>query len=550
MATGTIVINDDLRTMQIPSTISLLGVESDDDVNIINFQMPKMYSGFDLSEFSARINYMNANGEGDLYIADDMAVDGDNLTFSWLVGRNACKYVGSTQFIVCLKKFDDEQVVVKEFNTTVYSLPVLKGLETTEAVVQQNPDIIEYILTLIEDAGGIDMSNYYTKAQVDALIPSRLPNPASLYINGVQYDGSQAVSVFTEQNDGIDASASGQIIHVDDVAVGVPIKSLNAYDSNFDELAPPYMIAVSNKNLIRLDQLPDSRTVGGVTFTKNNDGAIIVNGTNDTDEPAGISYAADPHIFEVEKFYTLNANKDYGYANLSAVIRYYDNSTSDYYSEYAPATWQQRINKTIDQVTISIFVPPNTTVDNEYIYPQLEIGRNATEYVPSNYGQMYFVGNNYPEFLDEIGNIWSPNSNVKTITIDYTASDAELDIYDLIIESDANFNWSTAQVSNFHIMKGNILDVEEMIANGKIPNAICILHEDWSSVGSWANYRNVVTYLPLCYWNSPYHFFSFGKVSVNGTNSTTFSMQSVVMVYDIDDGYITNVAIKQKGVSI
>ena len=36
-----IVINDDLRTMTIPDSITLLGVESDDDVNKIPFQMPK-----------------------------------------------------------------------------------------------------------------------------------------------------------------------------------------------------------------------------------------------------------------------------------------------------------------------------------------------------------------------------------------------------------------------------------------------------------------------------------------------------------------------------
>ena len=67
-----IVINDDLRTMTIPDSIKILGVESDDDVNKIPFQMPKEYCGFDLSQFSVRVNYMNANGDGDMYIADDV----------------------------------------------------------------------------------------------------------------------------------------------------------------------------------------------------------------------------------------------------------------------------------------------------------------------------------------------------------------------------------------------------------------------------------------------------------------------------------------------
>ena len=40
--------------------------------------------------------------------------------------------------------------VVKEYNTTVASLPILEGLETSEAVVQQNPDVLEYILTNLD----------------------------------------------------------------------------------------------------------------------------------------------------------------------------------------------------------------------------------------------------------------------------------------------------------------------------------------------------------------------------------------------------------------
>lgn len=156
-----IVIDDNLRTMTIPTDIILLGVESDDDVNKIPFKMPKEYCGFDLSTFEIRINYMNAKGEGDIYAVDDMTVVDDDLTFNWLVGRNACKYKGQTKFIVCLKKFDQNSNVIQEFNTTVYSLPVLEGLETVGAVEQQYPDIIEYILQRLDPSINIfNASNF------------------------------------------------------------------------------------------------------------------------------------------------------------------------------------------------------------------------------------------------------------------------------------------------------------------------------------------------------------------------------------------------------
>ena len=146
-----LIIDNDLRTITIPSGLQIVGVESDEDVKRLNFQMPKTYGEFDLSEFDVRINYMNANNQGDVYAVTDKAVSGDNVTFSWLVGRNALAYRGNIRFIVCLKKTDSEGVVQQEFNTTIAQLTVLEGLETTEAVVAENPDIIEQILTRLDE---------------------------------------------------------------------------------------------------------------------------------------------------------------------------------------------------------------------------------------------------------------------------------------------------------------------------------------------------------------------------------------------------------------
>lgn len=145
-----ITIDNDLRKITIPASITLLGVVSDENVQTLHFQMPKTYKGLDLSEFAIRINYMNANNVGDTYAVDDSEISGENIVFTWTVGRVACVYKGNTKFIVCLKKKDVSGNVLKEFNTSLASLPVLEGLETTEAVVAENPDIIEQILTKIE----------------------------------------------------------------------------------------------------------------------------------------------------------------------------------------------------------------------------------------------------------------------------------------------------------------------------------------------------------------------------------------------------------------
>ena len=147
-------IDFDTRQILIPNCIHQLGVESDDDVKKLTFSVPKTYYDCDLSTFRIFINYMNARKEGDLFAVkeeDVREVDG-NLEFDWIVGRHAVAYKGTAIFNVCMKKGsmqpdpeDETQeifIVDQEFNTTVAKLPVLEGLETGEAVIQEYADIL------------------------------------------------------------------------------------------------------------------------------------------------------------------------------------------------------------------------------------------------------------------------------------------------------------------------------------------------------------------------------------------------------------------------
>lgn len=417
-----IVVNDDLRTMQIPSSIVLLGVESDDDVNKIPFQMPKEYSGFDLSTFEARINYMNANGDGDVYIVDDLAVDGDDpslMTFTWLVGRNACAYKGNTKFIVCLKKFDttNPDVVVQEFNTTVYSLPVLEGLETTEAVEQQNADIIEHILNLLDESGAIDPANYYTKAETDALIPTVLPNPEQLIINGTSYDGSAQVELTIEATSEVQSYATGKLIHVVD-AVPQAVDSLELYDANDEQLSTA-QIAVANKNLFRIDLIAASVTSKGITFTKNDDGSITANGTSTGTYPM-TSCNLDKNIFVVGNTYTVSTSKSVGYTYVQLLITYTDNTTDYIVSRNSARTFT--ITKEVASCVASVqLTDSGVTVDNETVYPQLEVGSSASTFAMNEYSTMSFTGAVMPVLPDAISNLWSNTDTVANIVMIYEA---------------------------------------------------------------------------------------------------------------------------------
>lgn len=131
------------RQIAIPATIKNLGVESDDEVLRLHFKVPRYYDEVDLSEFAIRVNYTNANGDEDVYGPMDITFTDDDITFSWLVGRYAVIKSGNVIFSVCMKDYTNDGVTVdREFNTTPTSLPVLKGHETSEAVVEEERDAL------------------------------------------------------------------------------------------------------------------------------------------------------------------------------------------------------------------------------------------------------------------------------------------------------------------------------------------------------------------------------------------------------------------------
>lgn len=255
-----IVIDSDLRTIEIPGTIKNLGVESDDDVHRLYFQMPKTYGEFDLSEFDIHINYKNGN-VGDVYAVEDKTVEGDVITFSWLVGRNAVRTKGATQFIVCLKKSDSSGVVQQEFNTTVASLNVLEGLETTEQVIQANADIIEQILKKIDGLTSIspeDVANaveeYMTEhpfTETDPTVPdwAKQPEKPTYTASEVGADAAgTAKSKVSEHNVALDAHNDIRLL-----IEGLTTR-LNALadsdDTTLDQMSEVVAYIKSNKSLI------------------------------------------------------------------------------------------------------------------------------------------------------------------------------------------------------------------------------------------------------------------------------------------------------------
>ena len=242
-------IDPETRVITVPASEKLFGVANDGNSERKHFRCPKIVGdNIDLSTMHLYINYQNANGQKYPYLVEDIRTDGDYITFSWLIGPDVVAYKGQIKYIVCAKNG-----ATAEWNTTLAEGTVLEGLEATDAVVSRNPDIIEQILTRLDNVTEIpqekvteavstymeanpinvpknlsdlkedsehrtvtdtekqswnaksDFSGEYRDLQGKPTIPTvptTLPNPQSITITyGNQthtYDGSEAVAITIE----------------------------------------------------------------------------------------------------------------------------------------------------------------------------------------------------------------------------------------------------------------------------------------------------------------------------------------------------------------
>lgn len=142
-------IDPETRVITVPASEKLFGVANDGNSERKHFRCPKIVGdNIDLSTMHLYINYQNANGQKYPYLVEDIRTDGDYITFSWLIGPDVVAYKGQIKFIVCAKKGDG---TIPEWNTTLAEGTVLEGLEATDEVVARNPDIIEQILTRLDN---------------------------------------------------------------------------------------------------------------------------------------------------------------------------------------------------------------------------------------------------------------------------------------------------------------------------------------------------------------------------------------------------------------
>lgn len=158
-----LVVDKDSRTVRVPVGF-VLGVESDEDTNKVTMKVPRWVGNdgdIDLSLFSLRIVYVNANGiKGTHSIANvtawtsqddtefpDAKAGGQFLKAVWPLSRLATAGRGKTFFSLCAITQNAAGDTINEWNTEVCGLTVKQGLEIDDSdLTQEAESVINQLL--------------------------------------------------------------------------------------------------------------------------------------------------------------------------------------------------------------------------------------------------------------------------------------------------------------------------------------------------------------------------------------------------------------------
>lgn len=168
-ADESIHVDIDTRQVTIPESQQVFGVESDEDVEVKHIVIDGRYAdGTDLSTFTFRVNYQNANGDKGTYLVTELKVNDSSIEFDWVIGRQVVAYKGTIAFIVCAYTIDSSSVIQNEWNSTLGKGTVLEGLEVSE--FDFGDDIVRQLASILSDVNAAQAS---AKASADEAYKSK-----------------------------------------------------------------------------------------------------------------------------------------------------------------------------------------------------------------------------------------------------------------------------------------------------------------------------------------------------------------------------------------
>lgn len=250
-------IDDKLRTITMPNNGSVFGVSGDIEVNQVEFQMPRYCAGFDMTDFTGRVNYVNPNGDSNYYEAEISGTD-DAVSFIWLMKPDVTRYSGDVKFSVKLYKKQDGKLL-KQFNTRSAVGRVLEGFDVVDSITPEEQETllhkIEAEIKAYIDQYAEDKVSEMTQGLPEAVnsLKEDLDDSNILYNNILQIKNTinmlnpnklkagKVIGSNGEVIDGLSTRSTSELINVDpSIKLRVTTElnqSLAQYDSTGNKLA-------------------------------------------------------------------------------------------------------------------------------------------------------------------------------------------------------------------------------------------------------------------------------------------------------------------------
>lgn len=282
-------VDIDTRQVTIPESQHVFGVESDEDVEVKHIIIDGRYNdGTDLSTFTFRVNYQNANGDKGTYLATKLKVNDSSIEFDWIIGRQVVAYKGTIAFIVCAYTIDSSSVIQNEWNSTLGKGTVLEGLEVSE--FDFGDDIVRQLASILSDVNAAQASAkasadeaYKSKTEVVALGKEQqaaIEKKGKDTLATIPEDYTQVSNDVSQLKEATSALKDGKISKFYASSQG----NTNLQDSDDGRIVDLKLYGkseqkqYSGKNLLNLRNGLGG-TGDGVTYTRNDDGSYARKGT-------------------------------------------------------------------------------------------------------------------------------------------------------------------------------------------------------------------------------------------------------------------------------
>lgn len=219
-----IIINSNTRQFNVPGADLVFGVSGDSGSEVKRFQCSRYVgNNLDLMSCFVRINFRNGNGKMDSYLVDDMAIDGDNVTFSWVLSPKVTEYRGQVKFVVCVVGPD----LKLKWHTTQGTGQVMEGLEPDNSHAEsQTADVVAQLISMVEEqtsavekvgAGQVAAVNTAAKtAQTDAV--TAIETAGKNTRDSIPIDYTALSDAMRRVAPGIACSADGEVITLNDAS--------------------------------------------------------------------------------------------------------------------------------------------------------------------------------------------------------------------------------------------------------------------------------------------------------------------------------------------